>query len=93
MKKETAKKAGFGVTLLTSLEKGNMKHTFEATGYGTVKIFDRVARTYRLFTRYGIGGSFRYVNRYTFGSKLKSKQRTNRITDRNRPFLPGRPHS
>ena len=78
--KRDSKKGRVGVTLLTSLEKGNMKHTFEATGYGTVKIFDRVARTYRLFTRYGIGGSFRYVNRYTFGSKLKSKQRTNEFT-------------
>ncbi|HMQ99407.1 MAG TPA: TonB-dependent receptor, partial [Ignavibacteria bacterium] len=54
--KRDSRKGRVGVTLLTSLEKGSMKHTFEATGYGTVKIFDRVARTYRLFTRYGIGG-------------------------------------
>ncbi len=78
--KRDSRKGRVGVTLLTSLEKGNMKHTFEATGYGTVKIFDRVARTYRLFTRYGIGGSFRYVNKYTFGGKVKSKQRTNEFT-------------
>lgn len=78
--KRYSRKGRVGVTLLTSLEKGNMKHTFEATGYGTIKIFDRVARTYRLFTRNGIGGSFRYVNKYTFGGKLKSNQRTNEFT-------------
>jgi iron complex outermembrane recepter protein len=76
--KRDSRKGRVGVTLLTSVEKGNMKHSFEATGYGTVKIFDRVARTYRLFTRYGIGGTFRYVNRLTFG-KGKDK-RTNEFT-------------
>lgn len=78
--KRISNKGRFGATLLTSFEKGNMKHTLEATGYGTVKIFDRTARTYRLFTRYGIGGTFRYVNKYTFGSKVKSKQRANEFT-------------
>jgi iron complex outermembrane receptor protein len=78
--KRISKKGRFGATLLTSFEKGNMKHTLEATGYGTFKIFDRTARTYRLFTRYGIGGTFRYVNKYTFGGKVKSKQRTNEFT-------------
>lgn len=76
--KRDSRKGRVGVTLLTSVEKGNMKHSFEATGYGTVKIFDRVARTYRLFTRYGIGGTFRYVNKLTFG-KGKDK-RTNEFT-------------
>lgn len=76
--KRNSRKGRVGVTLLTSLEKGNMKHTVEATGYGTVKIFDRVARTYRLFTRYGIGGTFRYVNKLKFGRK--SNQRTNEFT-------------
>ncbi len=78
--KRISKKGRVGVTLLSSIEKGNMKHTLEATGYGTIKIFDRTARTYRIFTRYGIGGTLRYVNKYTFGSKLKSKQRTNEFT-------------
>lgn len=40
----------------------------EFTGYGAIKDFDRVARTYRLFSRYGIGGSFRYINRSEIGS-------------------------
>jgi len=33
------------------------------TGYGTIKDFDRTAKTYRLITRYGIGGTFIYTNR------------------------------
>ncbi len=78
--KRISKKGRFGATLLTSFEKGKMKHTLEATGYGTFKIFDRTARTYRLFTRYGIGGTFRYVNKFTFGGKAKSKQRVNEFT-------------
>jgi len=78
--KRISKKGRVGITLLTSIEKGTMKHTLEATTYGTVKIFDRTARTYRIFTRYGIGGTFRYVNKYTFGGKVKSKQRTNEFT-------------
>lgn len=78
--KRISRKGRVGITLNTSLEKGNMKHVLETTFYGTIKIFDRVARTYRLFTRYGLGGQFRYVNKYTFGGKVKSKQRTNEFT-------------
>ncbi len=78
--KRISKKGRIGVTLLTSIEKGSMKHTLEATTYGTIKAFDRTSRTYRIFTRYGIGGTFRYVNKYTFGGKVKSKQRTNEFT-------------
>ncbi len=40
----------------------------EFTGYGAIKDFDRTAKTYRLFARYGIGGSFRYINRSEIGS-------------------------
>jgi iron complex outermembrane receptor protein len=78
--KRITKKGRVGITLLSSIEKGNMKHTIEATTYGTIKTFDRTARTYRIFTRYGIGGTFRYVNKYTFGGKVKSKQRSNEFT-------------
>jgi iron complex outermembrane recepter protein len=78
--KRISKKGRVGVTLLSSIEKGNMKHTLEATTYGTIKIFDRAQRTYRIFTRYGIGGTFRYVNKLTFGGKVKSRQRTNEFT-------------
>ncbi|HJY64888.1 MAG TPA: TonB-dependent receptor [Ignavibacteria bacterium] len=78
--KRISEKGRVGVTLLTSLEKGSMKHTLEATGYGTIKIFERAARTYRLFTRYGIGATFRYVNKFKFSGKIPSKQRTNEFT-------------
>lgn len=78
--KRISEKGRLGVTMISSFEKGNMKHVFEATAYGTIKIFDRTARTYRLFTRYGIGGTLRYVNKFTFGPKIKSKQRTNEFT-------------
>jgi len=78
--KRITQKGRVGITLLSSIEKGNMKHTIEATGYGTIKCFDRTARTYRIFTRYGIGGTFRYVNKYTFGGKNPKKQWTNEFT-------------
>lgn len=78
--KRITKKGRVGVTLLTSIEKRNMKHTLEATTYGTIKIFDRAAGTYRIFTRYGLGGTFRYVNKLTFGGQAKSKQRSNEFT-------------
>lgn len=34
-------------------------------GYGTIKYFERTARTYRIFNRSGLGGSVRYINRTT----------------------------
>lgn len=77
--KRDSRKGRMAFTLTSSITKGNMKHSFEATGYGTVKIFDRVARTYRLFTRYGIGGTVKYVNKLTFG-KGKNNKRTNEFT-------------
>lgn len=76
--KRITEKGRVGVSLLSSIEKGNMKHTLEATMYGTIKIFDRTAKTYRVFTRYGIGGTFRYVNKFSFGKK--SNKRTNEFT-------------
>lgn len=41
----------------------SLNNVIEGTGYLTVKDFDRTAKTYRLFSRYGIGGSLRYVNK------------------------------
>jgi len=76
--KRISQKGRVGVTLLSSIEKGDMKHTLEATTYGTIKIFERTDVTYRLFTRYGIGGTFRYVNKYAFGKK--SNKRINEFT-------------
>ncbi len=66
--KRITKKGRIGLTFFGSYDKDKMKHIFEATGYGTIKYFNRTARTYREFNRYGIGGSFRYVNKLKFGS-------------------------
>ena len=41
----------------------SLNNVIEGTGYLTVKDFDRTAKTYRLFSRYGLGGSLRYVNK------------------------------
>lgn len=38
-------------------------HEIELTAYGTMKYFERTARTYRIINRNGIGASGRYVNR------------------------------
>lgn len=78
--KRISEKGRVGITLISGIKKGNMLHTLEATAYGTIKAFDRTAKTYRLFTRYGVGGTFRYVNKLTFGGALPSKQRTNEFT-------------
>lgn len=56
-------KGRVGATYNIQLQQKKMKHTFEVTGYGTIKDFDRTAKFYRLITRYGIGGSFRYINK------------------------------
>lgn len=76
--KRISRKGRLGITFNTSVERHEMKHSFEITGYGTIKIFDRTARTYRLFTRYGIGGTFRYANKFQFGQK--KNRRTNEFT-------------
>ena len=37
----------------------------EVTAYGTIKYFERVDRNYRIFTRYGLGSTFRFINHST----------------------------
>jgi iron complex outermembrane receptor protein len=69
--KRITKKGRVGLTFFGTYDKGNMKHTVEATGYGTIKYFNRTSRTYREFNRYGVGGSFRYANKLFFGSGQK----------------------
>jgi iron complex outermembrane receptor protein len=46
----------------------NNNQEIEITGYGTIKYFHRVAAEYRIMNRYGLGASFRYINRHQFGS-------------------------
>jgi iron complex outermembrane receptor protein len=43
----------------------DQEHEVEFTGYGTMKFFDRTARTFRIFNRNGVGMSARYVYRST----------------------------
>lgn len=63
--KRITRKGRLGVRFNTFFGSSN-NNEIELTGYGTIKDFDRTARTYRLFARYGIGGSFRYINRSFF---------------------------
>jgi iron complex outermembrane receptor protein len=41
----------------------NLSNEIEVTGYGTIKYFERTARTYRIFDRYGLGASLKYTNK------------------------------
>lgn len=43
----------------------NLNNEIEITSYGTIKYFERIARTYRIFNRYGLGGSAKFVNKST----------------------------
>jgi len=67
--KRFTEKGRIGITYSTNIDSKNMNHAFELTGYGTIKYFNRVARTFRIFNRFGLGGSFRYVNRYKFSGR------------------------
>ena len=43
-----------------------LNNEIEVTGYGTIKYFERAARnSLRIFDRYGLGGSIKYVNKST----------------------------
>jgi len=65
--KRFSRKGRLAVRFNTLFGKFN-ENEIEVTGYGAIKDFDRTAKTYRLFSRYGIGGSFRYINRYSLGT-------------------------
>lgn len=63
--KRITQKGRLGITynILFGKEDGNM---LEFTGYGTIKELERTAATYRIFNRYGIGSTVRYVKRLKF---------------------------
>lgn len=42
-----------------------LNNEIEITTYGTIKYFERTARTYRILNRYGLGTTLRYVNKST----------------------------
>lgn len=60
--KRDSKKGRLAVRFNNTFGK-SLNNVIEATGYLTIKDFDRTAKTYRLFSRYGLGGSLRYVNK------------------------------
>lgn len=50
-----------------------LNHEIEVTGYGTIKYFERAAReSFRIFDRYGLGGSLKYVNKSTIFDRENS---------------------
>ncbi|MDQ3019582.1 MAG: TonB-dependent receptor [Bacteroidota bacterium] len=66
--KRISNKGRLGITYNTKF--GNNNNNFiEVTGYGTIKDLTRTAATYRIFTRYGVGSNFRYVNQSTIANK------------------------
>lgn len=59
--KRISNKGRLGITYNTKF--GNNNNNFlEITGYGTIKDLSRTAATYRVFTRYGVGSNFRFIN-------------------------------
>jgi iron complex outermembrane recepter protein len=72
--KRITKKGRLGITFSAKTGNDKLSHLFEVTTYGTIKDLERTAATYRIFNRYGIGSSFRYVN------KLKIEKRTNEFS-------------
>ena len=66
--KRVTKKGRLGMTYNTRLGKED-NHVVEVTAYGTIKDLERTAKTYRIFARYGIGSSFRYINKLKFGER------------------------
>jgi iron complex outermembrane receptor protein len=63
--KRISKKGRLGIRFETALDE-DRNNEIELTGYGTMKYFERTARTYRIFNRNGLGASGRFVNRTTF---------------------------
>lgn len=59
------KKGRIGLRYSTSFGE-SFNNEIEITTYGTIKYFERVARTYRIFNRYGLGSTVRFVNKSRF---------------------------
>ena len=59
--KRISNKGRLGITYNTKFGK-NYNNFLEVTGYGTIKDLTRTAATYRIFTRYGVGSNFRFIN-------------------------------
>lgn len=66
--KRISNKGRLGITYNTKFGKNN-NNFIEITGYGTIKDLTRTAATYRIFTRYGVGSNFRYINQTKIGKQ------------------------
>lgn len=64
--KRITTKGRIGLKFSTKFGK-NDNQEIEILPYGTIKYFNRTARTYRIINRYGLGSSFRYINRHSVG--------------------------
>ncbi|MCR4418357.1 MAG: TonB-dependent receptor [Ignavibacteria bacterium] len=47
----------------------NNANEIEISGYGTIKYFERIDKRYRIFNRWGVGGTSKYTNRTLFLGK------------------------
>jgi len=59
--KRITKKGRLGITYNARLG-AHDNHVIEVTGYGTIKDLERTDSRYRIFSRSGLGASFRYIN-------------------------------
>ncbi|MBK9404075.1 MAG: TonB-dependent receptor [Ignavibacteria bacterium] len=66
--KRISNKGRLGITYNTSFGK-TKNNLIELTAYGTIKDLERTAATYRIFTRYGVGSSFRFINKSVIGDR------------------------
>ena len=64
--KRITTKGRLGLKFNTKFGKNNNQE-IEIVPYGTIKYFNRTAATYRIMNRYGVGSSFRYINRHNIG--------------------------
>lgn len=66
--KRITRKGRLGITYSTQFGKDN-EHILEFTGYGTIKNLERTDSRYRIFSRSGLGASFKYINHMAFDKK------------------------
>lgn len=62
--KRITTKGRLGLKFNTKFGKNNNQE-IEILPYGTIKYFHRTAAEYRIMNRYGLGSSYRYINRHT----------------------------
>lgn len=66
--KRVTMKGRIGITYNTRFGK-NDANIIELTGYGTIKNLERTDSRYRIFSRSGLGASFKYINHSTIGKR------------------------